>query len=228
MDKLFLTFLIISIVSHTAFLFNAPLRRQNRDTKTFQKIEITYQQVMPAPKKKQIKKHKPPEKAKIAKNINVFKKTRGTPPRFGDYFKKLNTDKNLIRKPTLNTQRPIIAGVKRIRLQELKVDSSLAKSNLPKNPVYLKYYRTIRDKIRRYAYYNYNRAYAGEIYISFLVTSEGSLKALKIIDEKSTSSDYLKEIAVRSIKDSAPFPPIPKELNYPELSFNVIIAFELN
>ena len=151
-----------------------------------------------------------------------------SPPRFEDYFKKLNTDRKLTRKPSLNTRKPLIAGIKRIHLPELKVNSSLTKSDLPKNPVYLKYYRTIRDKIRRYAYYNYNRAYAGKIYISFLVTSEGNLKALKIIDEKSTSNDYLKEIAVKSIKDSSPFPPIPEKLNYPELSFNVIIAFELD
>ena len=227
-DKLFLTFMVISIVAHTAIFFNAPLFMPKRDTKTFQKIKITYQQIMPAPQKKQFTKYKPPERLKIPKNINVFKKTGGSPARFGDYFKKLNADKKLIRKPALDIRKPLITGVKRIRLPEPKLDSSLTKSGFLKNPAYVKYYRTIRDKIRRYAYYNYNRAYAGEIHISFLVTSKGNLRALKIIDDKSTASDYLKEIAVRSIKDSSPFPPIPKELNYPELSFSVIIVFEVD
>jgi len=33
---------------------------------------------------------------------------------------------------------------------------------------------------------------------------------------------------LRSIKDANPFPPFPKDLNYPELTFNVVISFEVN
>ena len=95
------------------------------------------------------------------------------------------------------------------------------------SPSYVQYYQIVREKIRRSAYYNYSRTEIGEVYISFIISSDGVLKETRLVEEKSCSSQYLRDIALRSIKDASPFPNFPKELDYPNLSFNVVISFEI-
>lgn len=95
------------------------------------------------------------------------------------------------------------------------------------NPSYISYYQIVREKIRRSAYQNHNRNEEGEVYLSFIVSSDGILKAVQVIEEKSRLTPYLRETALRSINQATPFPTFPKELNYPQLSFNVLISFKL-
>jgi len=95
------------------------------------------------------------------------------------------------------------------------------------NPSYISYYQLIREKIRRCAYQNYSRTETGEIYLSFVIGQDGSLRDLRLVEEKSTPNYYLRDIALRSIRAASPFPAFPKELDYPQLSFNVIISFEM-
>ncbi|MBU1727037.1 MAG: TonB C-terminal domain-containing protein [Candidatus Omnitrophica bacterium] len=92
---------------------------------------------------------------------------------------------------------------------------------------YISHSQIVREKIRRTLYQNYSGSDTGEAYLSFVITRTGDLKDIKIIDEKSTASQYLKEIALKSLKESAPFPTFPKDLDYPELSFNVVVSFEI-
>ena len=94
--------------------------------------------------------------------------------------------------------------------------------------LYKSYYQTIRERIRNFAYVNYLRYGEGEVYLSFILSSDGSLKDIKIFDAKSTNDAYLRDTALKSINDSSPFPSFPKSLAYPELSFNVIISFEVD
>jgi len=96
-----------------------------------------------------------------------------------------------------------------------------------KNPVYLNYYQFVREKIKKAAYQNYVHTEEGEVYLSFSVEKGGSLKGVRLAEEKSSGNEYLRGIALSSIKDAAPFPPFPRELDYPELTFNVIISFEI-
>jgi len=95
------------------------------------------------------------------------------------------------------------------------------------NPTYLSYYQIVREKIRRTAFRNYLRSETGEVYATFIISSDGLIKHAQIIDEKSSVSSYLKGIALSSIRGASPFPNFPKELDYGELSFNVVIAFEV-
>ena len=124
-----------------------------------------------------------------------------------------------IRKPDF--LRPeIIAVRKKITLPKIP-DKKLT------DPAYLNYYQTIREKIKRAAYQNYTRLVNGEVYLSFIILSNGQLKDARIIEEKSTPHTYLKEIAKKSIYDASPFLNFPKDLKYSVLSFNVIISFEV-
>jgi len=95
------------------------------------------------------------------------------------------------------------------------------------NPSYISYYQVVREKIRRSAYENYTHNETGEVYISFIIFNDGYLKEARLVEERTTAKEYLKSIALRSIKDSSPFPNFPKELDYPQLSFNIIISFEI-
>lgn len=96
------------------------------------------------------------------------------------------------------------------------------------NPSYNNYYELIREKIRHAAYQNYTQMETGEIYIAFVIGVDGNLKDVRYIEDKSTPSYYLKDLAMRSIKEAAPFPAFPNNLDYPQLSFNVIISFQID
>ncbi len=98
------------------------------------------------------------------------------------------------------------------------------------NPNYVGYNDRIRDKIRNRAYFYIDdpQFQAGEVYLTFVVNADGSLKDLQIIGERTRANDYLRSVGLRSVKESSPFPPFPSDLTYPELSFNVVISFEVS
>lgn len=95
------------------------------------------------------------------------------------------------------------------------------------NPSYANYYSLVRGRIKQRAYFNYSEYYAGEVYLTFILTSDGTLKELQIIEDKTSGGQYLRTIGLKSVKEAVPFPPFPKELHYPELTFNVIISFQV-
>lgn len=95
------------------------------------------------------------------------------------------------------------------------------------NPVYIEYYQGVREKIRKLAYNGYNRTVVGEVFLTFIILSNGEVKDIGVNEEKSSSSPYLRQIAIEAVKASAPFKAFPSELNYPQMSFNVILSYEI-
>ncbi|MCX5713606.1 MAG: energy transducer TonB [Candidatus Omnitrophica bacterium] len=122
-------------------------------------------------------------------------------------------------KPTVSKP-DIIAVKKKITLPPIDLD----KIN---NPSYVSYYQIVREKIRRTAYQNYTRTEQGEVFLSFVISSDGYIKEIRVVEDKSSSNPYLLETSVKSIKGAAPFPNFPKELDYQQLSFNVVISYEV-
>lgn len=97
-----------------------------------------------------------------------------------------------------------------------------------KKQLYLSYYQSIREEIRLFVVNNYPRFIAcGEVCLYFVLTSNGNLKEIKVVEERSSRNHILKEIVKRSIQQASPFAPFPQGLNQPQLSFNVIVSFEL-
>jgi TonB family protein len=125
---------------------------------------------------------------------------------------------SVLKKPEIKPD--IIAVKKKISLPHVDIDKI-------SNPSYLSYYQIIREKIRRCAYRNYATSNTGEVYISFIVSSAGYLEEARLVEEKSSADVYLTEIALKSVNDASPFPKFPTELDYFQLSFNVIISFEI-
>jgi len=122
-------------------------------------------------------------------------------------------------KPAFNSP-DIMSIKKKITLPKIE----MARIN---NPSYISYYQIVREKIRRSAYQNYTHNEIGEVYLSFIISDDGYVKDVRLIETKTSASDYLKKIALRSVRDASPFPNFPKELDYPRLSFNIIISFEI-
>ena len=131
--------------------------------------------------------------------------------------KDISLDK-LFDKP-LFVKSDVIAVKRKITLQPDKIEIN--------NPAYLNHSQMVREKIKRSLYHNYSGTDTGQVNLVFVLTKEGVLKDVRVVDEGSVLNPYLKEIVLRSIKDASPFPSFPKELDYPQLSFNVVISFEI-
>jgi hypothetical protein len=100
-----------------------------------------------------------------------------------------------------------------------------------KKATYIGYYRLVREKIRYYADRNYIKegsASQGEVFLSFVVTSKGELIHIMIMDNRSAKDLLLRDIAINSVRDASPFPAFPQGMNQYQITFNVIISFELN
>lgn len=220
-DRLFQISLLISVIAHGVILFqNSNLAIFSRN-KADRNLEVSYVKPLKEPKAAVQPAQKEPF-LKLPLNITMQKKI---PPPFIDkegIFKDnraLSRRLPAIAKPAF-IKPDIIAIKKKITLPPVDLD----KIN---NPSYINYYQIVREKIRRSAYYNYTRTETGEVYISFIISSDGYLKEVRLVEEKSSANQYLREIALRSVKDASPFPNFPKELDYPQLSFNVVISFEI-
>jgi len=209
--RLLQTALLVSLSVHTVAIFSSNLFPHFRPPNEDKQIKVTYVKIDKVPKEilrmkneDNSKRIPPPfiEPEEIRKESSA-KKTREV---------KFN-------KPEL-TKPESIAVKKKITLPAV----DMAKID---NPSYISYYQIVREKIRRAAYRSYSRNETGEVYLTFIISSDGSLKNSRMVEEKSSGSSYLKGIALSSIKSASPFPNFPKELDYEELSFNVVISFEL-
>lgn len=111
-----------------------------------------------------------------------------------------------------------------------KITIPVLKTDKITNPKYLTYTETIRNKIRQRAYMFVDdpEFQEGKVYLTFAISSNGELQAAQIIEDKSAANDYLKKVCLQSIEESSPFPPFPKDLAFPELTFNVVISFEVS
>lgn len=209
--RLLKTALLVSFSAHAVALFGGNLFPYFRPLKEDRQIKVTY-----------IKIDQPPQKMIEQRKDNMPKRI---PPPF--------IEPKDVRKDAA-IQKP--SGVKFNKPELIKPETVALKKkiNLPAvdmakidNPSYISYYQIVREKIRRAAYRNYGRNETGEVYLVFIISNDGFLKQSRLVEEKSSGGAYLKDIALASINAASPFPNFPKELDYEELSFNVVISFEL-
>jgi TonB family protein len=211
MKKLWFNSLLLSILAHFLlfyfFFFSPFLPKTKKIDQEIKKIEI-----IPKEPEKKIKTPQQYEKKIRKKEILPYKENI--------VDKLLNLGKS---KPTLNKIKPIQDQAGDILLSNL-----VKKEGLQNSSAYMNYYRMIREKIRKKAYQRYQGQNQGKIYLNFNVTKNGDLQAINI-GKQSVKKLKLKKIALDSIRDSAPFPPFPKELeSYSQLQFNISIYFKNN
>ena len=218
--------LIISLLAHAAvFLSNSNLLIFPQSQKE-QKLEVSYVK-MAAPSNPRAKfpaadpdlMQKLPSRITIEKNLPPSMVNQNNAQEiFNKSLDSIRPDTPFL-KPAL--MRPDTIAIKK------KITLPPVDTNKINNPSYISYYQLIREKIRRAAYQNYIRTDTGEVYLSFVIAKDGTLKEVKLHDEKSSALEYLKQTSLKSIRDASPFPGFPKELEYPQLSFNVIISFAI-
>ncbi len=222
--KIFRWALVTSLVFHVvlvlvAFLTNIHYKKRVSAAKD---IEVVYQAIEQGRKQEvfradrmqamEDKKKIDPPKALIKPILDIdvpFKPLDKAPIKLPDQEKTLS--------------KPLASSAKR------QIAVPLLQSEKITNPRYLTYHEQVRDKIRKRAYYYVDnpRFEAGEVYLTFVLSSNGELKDVQIIHERSRANSFLKSVGLRSIKESVPFPPFPKDLKYPDLTFNVVISFEV-
>ncbi len=222
-DKTFQFAFLISVIAHSVILIqNSNLALFSQD-KRQQKLETNY--VRPPQETKAYPRAQNYEKEQFLKLPSKITADKRTPPPFIDKENALQRNKEVLSpNPTFTkpefTKTDIIAAQKKITLPHVDMD----KIN---NPSYISYYQIVREKIRRAAYRNYIRNEVGEVYLSFIISKDGDLKEVRLSEEKSSSNPYLQEVSLRSMREASPFPAFPKELDYPQLSFNVVISYEI-
>jgi len=225
-EDIFQKTLIASLIAHSVIFLSIPQLNPFTRDKRMTRVQIVYLKNHPQPPQPRPFTKQPRPKIDNQVNINsrISKFDRIIPGpaanKTGIPGKKTLTinDMNFI-KPAAN--KPDINMLKK------KISLAPVEMNKINNPSYVSYYNLVREKIRRAAYQNYSHAETGEVYLAFVVSSQGVLKTVRLIEERSSGDIYLREVALRSIRDAAPFPPFSKDLDYPQLSFNVIISFTI-
>lgn len=97
-------------------------------------------------------------------------------------------------------------------------------------PTYKNYYLLLRSAIKKRALANIDFSKfekGGEVYLTCVVSSDGILKQIKIIEERTKASQYLKDVSLKSVQEASPFPRFSPNLNYPELTFSVAINYKI-
>ena len=56
--------------------------------------------------------------------------------------------------------------------------------------------------------------------------SEDGDRLIQSLPETLQANEFLRNVGMKSVQEAGPFPPFPKDLNYPELTFNVQISFQ--
>lgn len=222
-SKTFRIALILSLIAHGFIFFGSPgLNLFNRKSDK-ENLEISY--IKEEIQTKSVAKPDFSKKEPLLKFTPKITSEKKSPPPFMDRDSILKGTKELSREQ-LSFTKPkfispdVIAIKKKITVPDVDI-------NKIDNPSYISYYQVVREKIKRAAYQNYTGREQGEVAVSFIISNQGELKKLRLMDEKSIRSEYLREIALKSVIDASDFPVFPVDLDYPQLSFNLAITFEV-
>ena len=217
-NNIFKISLILSLVAHIAFFAKLSYSNIHYLNKPIKKVEVVYQQMKTPFDQTEIQAEEIDElEKKPAKRIKVLKEEKAPG---SSIIKDLSKLVESFKMPQKQHPDVVKDHVKR------RVTVPPLKSENMASPMYLNYYQVVRSKIERYAQEKYNKFDVGEVYLTFIISADGRLRDLKLIEDRTSASSYIKKISVQSIQEADPFPPFPQDLKYPELSFNVVIYFE--
>ena len=226
-NRFFYWAIVISLLIHVVLIIILSIEKARIKEKNERIVKVNYQHVqLPKPQPKKLEeKHVKVEKYQEPdfKNVDILSNKRMD---FNPVQESLKSSPKLVK--DIDQGRKSLPDVAQF-IPERKIEVPLLKSDKITNPKYLSYNENIRQKIQERAYSHIHDPdlESGEVYLTFVIDSSGKLTQVKIIPEKTKASSYLKDIGIRSIRDSSPFPPFPKDLNYPELTFNVVISFQM-
>lgn len=224
-NNLFIICLGTSLLIHAGFLIILPYRApSNQPLPKKRIIEVSYQQSLnqkqPIPDKQNFKKETSQKTDKTERTKHPLPETNTIETFVKNQISKSKEILELVKNPFVKKE------------EERPVKKTVNLPNIPgeifKSPDYKNYYHIVREKIRKLAYQNYKQLQEGEVFLTFCLDPQGNLLSVEVNEEKSVKDSYLRQIAIKSVKNAAPYPDFPKKLkNQKKLSFNVIISFEL-
>jgi outer membrane biosynthesis protein TonB len=226
-NKIFYYAVLGSFLVHAVFIAAFSFQKQKRAKKMSSSMEVIYQKIKPQQPEKPVSEVKNIQVVKdepeIDEKVEILPQNRDMSSLMKTHIKdmtKLGRDFQLEKRPMKKISRLDDRG---------KIKIPLLRSEKITNVRYLTYNQNIREKIKQkaYEYIDHPDFKEGEVYLTFILDASGFLKRIKVIEANTQANAYLKDIGIRCIKESSPFPPFPEDLNYPELTFNVIISFEV-
>ncbi|HLF18149.1 MAG TPA: hypothetical protein VI749_04550 [Candidatus Omnitrophota bacterium] len=227
-DRVFSIGLFLSFIIHLTVIGYLSSERFKVLQKPLKQIEVTYQAIEHKKKIEEQEKRseviKAVTKKEEPKKIEILTKEPSDLPLSGRELRDISKLSDHFRFSQKQTPKIKTLDVSR------EISIPMLVSEKINNPKYLSYNQNIREKIRQQAYRHVDHPdfQQGEVYLTFVLGANGALQDLQIIDERTHANDYLRMAGLRSIKDANPFPPFPKDLSYPQLTFNVVISFEVN
>ena len=220
-DRIFILALAVSIGLHVITVGVLFFTQTRLPSKAFQKLEVVYQARPVADPEhfRQVQEIRNIEEKKTKAIPQILTKKESGPQFMQELIKKTPSqfklnNKQAVKLNSLDTKRHVSISV-------LETDKIM-------NPRYLNYQDRLRERIRdrAHSYVDNPDFEVGDVYVTFVLVADGSVKEVKIIEEKTKANDYLRNISLRSIKESE-FPPFPKDFKFPELSFSIQISFEI-
>ena len=220
LDKSLRIALLISVIFHTVVFLPLPHFRNLSVQKKLPSLKITYL----APEKVSLREPLVKDNyPKLAKQTN--EKDVAVKPEIKTDWTLKGPDKPLKQEEAKPQNYQLANTTAATKYTKIEIPPELPRE---KETLYLNYYQSIRQKIRTFVVKNYPRFIAcGEVCLYFVLSSSGRLKEINVIEERSSPNELLREIAEKSLRDASPFSAFPKDLDQPQLSFNVIISFEL-
>ena len=218
-NRFFYNALLFSMLLHSSVLLWFSWNHKDFFKRPMRRVEVTYTPLKAVgPVKRKMIKAQTLEDKKLPLITKVLPLKNDVSKNFMRDVKK-SPEKILISKKEV-TRFADYDGKKMVSIPVLTADKL-------SNPKYLTYNEAIGNSIRMNAINLVQNANfeSGEVYTTFVVARNGVVLAVKVIDEKSSAGPFLKGVALRSIRESSPFPYWPEGLNYPELTFNVVISF---
>lgn len=208
----------ISLSLHTVFLVGTMLMHvpKPQNAMTMRRMEVDYK---PQPKKKQVDVKQHPIKPAQRLDLNNAMITgEGTIP-----LKLSRDNETLSNNFVTDERRP-----EQIRSAQMAHRISIVpiKSDKINSPAYTSYNEMVRSRIEEKVYGNYRKMEEGVVYLTFIIASDGSLKAAQIIEDKTQGSAGLKDVSLSSLKQAV-FPPFIKGMTLPEYTFNIEIQYQV-
>jgi len=227
-SRIFQITLLVSVLAHGVILVQNTNFLYPAKNKSEEKVEINYVKKPPKDKSRMkndfTKKTEREPFRKIPQKIIVENKT---PPPFVEKTSPPAAAAKPVAALKPDTFKPALVQAEAAYLKKKISLPEMADPQKTNNPSYMSYYQLVREKIRRAAFRNYNSKETGEVGLSFVISSDGTLQRVMLIEGSTSASGYLEGIAISSVKAASPFPSFPKELDYPSLPFKLAIVFEV-
>ncbi len=224
-SKVFKSAFIFSLLLHSIILFPMPNVTRpaalNKDEKLLLKYLILNKQY---PKTSLASQHT----LKTRQTPIRKKKLRGIPV-MQRMAKSKTEEKSTLRNDTKkteaqNTKVPSEESKKSVTTRKILENKQDA---LKKDKTYISYYKLINERLQRSVIYPANFA-NGEVEVSFILSADGNLRHLEVINQTTQVNHSLRETALQIVRNASPFPPFPASLQKQQLTFNVVICFRSN